>query len=467
MHLGLEPYIPYLEYSALAVSFLLTLFWRPIVGIFVLLPMIPLQTFRYRLNDLPLGSSVMGVMLLAVFIGLLLKGKPILPKTPWTKLLCVYGIFTFGSLCLGSIYLGRPFPWPGDPRFEVWQGYMIMPALLLLVAAVEPSRRQIKAIVIVMCLSTLALDYSFWNNMSGRDYSSYTNDLRGVESSIGYAGTNGLAAFGAQVTALLLALAAFERKMWMKSSYYGLALFSVVCTVYSLSRGGYAALLVGVLFLAVVKQRKLLVILLLFLFTWTAVLPQAAQERVLMSYDTQSGSLDHSAETRLTLWQDTLEVISTSPILGTGFNTYAYMHRQKRADGGEGYYEDTHNIYLKVLAESGAAGLLIFGWFVVTTFLTGFRLFRTGNEPLFRALGLGLAAWLICSLTANCFGDRWSYLQVNGYMWVLGGLVAQAFRLQNDQVVKPADAPLIDDHAQELSESTPIAAQAGEGNYVY
>ncbi len=429
MHFGLDPYVPYIEYSALLVALLLTVFWRPILGIYVVIPLIPLQTLRYRLNDLPFGSSVLGIVLVAVVLGLMVKRKPILPATSWTFLLAGYCGFTFLSLCLGSAYLERPFPWPGDPRFGVWQDYMIMPALLLLVAAITPSKTQMKAMVFIMCLSTLALDYSFWNNVSTRDYSSYSNQLRSVESSMGYAGTNGLAAFGAQVTALLLALAGFERSVWLKVSYYTLACFSVVCTVYSLSRGGYAALAVGVSFLAVAKNRKLILVMVLFLLTWTIVLPQAVQERIEMSYDPQSGSLDHSAEARITMWEDSLELITSNPLLGTGFDTYAYMHRQKRADGGVGYYEDTHNIFLKVLVESGVVGLLLFLWVTANIFLAGFRLYLRGENPFYRALGLGLAAWVVCSLTANCFGDRWTLLQVNGYMWIMAGMACTAWRV--------------------------------------
>jgi putative inorganic carbon (HCO3(-)) transporter len=154
--------------------------------------------------------------------------------------------------------------------------------------------------------------------------------------------------------------------------------------------------------------------------------PPAVQQRVLMSYDTQTRSVDNSAATRLVLWQDAVEVFRTSPLLGTGFNTYAYMHREKRADGGEGYYEDTHNFYLKVLVETGVAGLLIFLWLLAKMFGIGYSLFRQSKDPFLASLGLGLAAWLICAATANFFGDRWTYFQVNGYMWVLGGLVARA-----------------------------------------
>lgn len=434
MHFGLEGIVGLALYLAFICASLLSVFWRPVVGIFYLLPLIPLQTIRYRMNEYPLGGSVVGIILVAVALGVLRKGGPLFPKTPWTKLLLVYVPFTFLSLCFGSFYLGKPLPLPGDPRFGVWQDYMTLPALLLMVAAVRPTATQIKAMILIMCLSTFVLDKGFWGMVSGRDFSVYNEDLR-EGGNMGYAGTNGLAAYEAQFATFAIALASFERRFWLRAAYYLLGIFSAICLMYSLSRGGYAALLVGWLFLGIVKERKLLVVLIIFVLTWTNLVPPAVQQRVMMSYDTQSGRLDHSAETRLDLWEDAIEVFQSSPIVGTGFNTYAYMHRNKGAYGGTAYYEDTHNIYLKVLLETGLLGILLFVWLLAKTFLTGFRLFWRAKNPFYASLGLGLSVWLICAATASAFGDRWTFFQVSGYMWILAGLVSQALVLEEISTV--------------------------------
>ena len=433
MHLGLEGVVPYVEFLAYVAAFVLSVCWRPIAGIFFLLPLLPLQTIRYRLNALPLGGSVVGIVLLGVVLGLWRLGQPIFPRNPWTKVLVTYIIFTFGSLWFGSLYLGFPLPFPGDPRFEVWQDYIEMPFLLLLTAACAPSRSQMRAIILLMCITILAVNYSSWSVVSGRDFSTYSDDLRDG-GSMGYAGPNGLAAFEAQAIAFLAALAAFERRSLLRLAYYGIAAFSVVCLMYSLSRGGYVALLAGCLFLGLAKQRILLVFLVALLLTWTNLVPMAVQQRVSMTYDEQTGSLDNSAETRLSLWENAMQVFDGNVVFGTGFNTYAYMHLNKRTDGGEGYYEDTHNFFIKVLVETGIAGLLIFIWLLGRTALSGYRLFRTARDPFFASLGLGLVGWLVSAIAANLFGDRWTFLQVNSYMWILAGLISHALVLEEDQL---------------------------------
>lgn len=409
-------------YLGAIVAVLASIFWRPIVGIFYLAPLIPLQTARYRLNDFPLGASVIGIVLLAVALGIMRRKQPVFPKTPWTTLLGIYAVFTFVSLILGSLYLGAPFPLPGNERFANWMEYMMMPGLLLLVAAAAPSRLQMKGIIIMMCLAVLALDRNFLSTVAGRDFSAFSYDLRDA-GSMGYAGINGMAAFEAQFVTLLLALAAFEKSFWLKLAYYALAGLSAVCLMYSLSRGGYVAVLAGWLFLGLVKKRWMLVALIVFIFTWTTLVPNAVRERVTMTYDAQGGGLDHSAETRITLWEDAMQVFDANVIVGSGFNTYAFMHRV-------GNYQDTHNFFLKVLVETGIFGLILFLWLLGKTFKVGLDFSKHAKDPFYASLGLGLAAWIVAAFTANLFGDRWSFLQVCGYMWVIAGMVAHARTLE-------------------------------------
>jgi putative inorganic carbon (HCO3(-)) transporter len=419
IHFGLSGFVPYVLYAAGIVAFLLSIFWRPIVGIYFLVPLIPLQTARYHLIGLPLGQSLVDIILFGVVLGLLIKGEQILPKTPWNVLLCVYAIYTFISLCLGSFYLGASLPFsPTDPRLADWKNYMMMPLILLLVTATVKDVRQMKILVLLMCAAVLMLDRSFWDTVSGRDFSSFTDDLRD-EGGMGYAGVNGLAAFEAAFTVLLLALSAFEPKRLLKYGYLALAGFSLMCLMYSLSRGGYLALLLGCLFLGIVKQRKLLIVLAVFAFTWTSLVPVAVQQRVMMTYDTNTGTLEHSAATRVNLWEEAMHVFDSNPLVGVGFYTYAYSQHLNN-------YKDSHNIYVKVLVETGVVGLMMFLWLLARTFRAGFGLFRSSPDQFLASLGLGLAVWVVSAAVANFFGDRGTYLQVNGYMWVLGGLVARA-----------------------------------------
>ena len=421
MFFGLSPI---LLYCGGILAFLLSVFWNPLVGICYLVPLIPLQTVRYWMIQYPLGQSVVDISLLGIIIGLVRKRQAVFPNTPWRRMLCVYGLFTYASLCVGSFYLGSPLPFsPADPRFLDWKDYMTMPLILFLVTASVRDKRQIKFLVILMCLSVLMMDRSNFSTVAGRDFSQFSNDLRD-EGSMGYAGVNGLAAFEAQCTIFLLALAAFEKKRLVWLGYIALAAFTGLCLMYSLSRAGYLALAGGLLFLAVAKQRKLLVFLIVFCLIGIPLLPNAVRTRVLMTYDESGGELDHSSETRVNLWEEAMQAFEANPAFGTGFDTYAYGQHETS-------YKDTHNFFVKVLAETGIAGLAIFLWLLWRTYVTGYRLSRKARDPFLASLGLGLACWVVCAAVANFFGDRWHFLQVNGYMWVIAGLVARGWMIED------------------------------------
>jgi len=412
---GLERYLGLALYCSGIAALLLSLFWRPLVGLYYLIPLIPLQTTRYRMMEFPLGASLVNIILFGVALGLLRRREWIMPRTPWTVLIGLYALYTFGSIFLDPDNL--------VPRLTDWWNYMLMPLLFFLVTATVKDVRHMKFIVLLMCLAVFVMDKSFWDAVKDRDFSTFSRDLQ-EGGSMGYAGVQGLAAFNAQWAWFLVALAGAQQKRLMKLACLGLALFAANCVMYSFSRGGYVALLAGWVFVGIVKYRKLLVILTLFAISWASLVPNAVRDRVLTTYDPNDGSLDHAAAVRVELWNDAIDLIQSNPVLGTGYHTYAFMKRLYN-------YEDTHNIYLKVLVETGLIGLAFLLWLLAKTFRIGYRLFRSAQDPFFSTLGLGLAAWVVCTAVANLFGDRWTYFQISGYFWVLAGFLARAMVIES------------------------------------
>ncbi len=419
-HFGLGNYSTLVMYTGGIVAILLSLFWRPIIGLYYLVPILPLQTIRYRMIDLPLGASMVSLVMLAVVLGLLFRGSFVTVRTPWKALLIVYCSYLTVSLFMGSFYLGKSSPiYFDDSRIADFKDYLLMPILLLCVVGAVKSTTEMKVLVALMCLGCFAVDRGVWGTFSNRDYSSYSDSMR--ESGVmGQAGSNGLGAFTAQAAVLGLALASAERRLLLRFAYWGLAVFSALCLMYTFSRGGYLAFVAGLIYVGIRKQRMLLAGLVAFGLIWASLVPEAVRERINL---TSNGELDHSSETRVDLWEDAISVAGSNLLFGTGVNTYAYMGRL-------GDYRDTHNIYVKVLVETGIVGLALFIWLLFRTFRIGSHLVRITSDPFFASLGMALSAWLVCSAAANLFGDRWTYLQVNSYLWVLGGLVACALAFE-------------------------------------
>ncbi len=405
---GLAPLALYI--SAIIVL-LLSVFWRPQIGLYFLIPLLPLQTTRYKILDYPLGNKLVFIILLGVILGLLLRGRSLLPPAlPLKKLLILFMLFHFVSLWYGAFYLGGPLPLSfDDPRFETWINYMVMPGLYFVVVCAIRDVKQMKILIMLMCLSLLVVDRGFYSTQRGRDLSQYSDRLRDA-GPLGYAGTNGLGAFEAAVSTFLLGLYAFEKKKWIKLAILGLLAGNMYCLLFSFSRGGYIGFLAGLVFLGTFKERKLLIVVLALVIGYGALLPTAVRERIAMTYDEDSGSVDSSSEGRLDLWRDAAQLFLENPVIGTGFDTYAYLHRV-------GGFQDTHNIYLKVLVETGLIGLALFLALLVGIYRLGFRLFRSAQDPFLASVGLGFAAMVVVTFMTNLFGDRWTYLQVSGYLW--------------------------------------------------
>src|SRR5262249_2587928 len=135
-----------------------------------------------------------------------------------------------------------------------------------------------------------------------------------------------------------------------------------------------------------------------------------------------------SAQERIELWEDAMTLFKRNPITGTGFQTYRSMQRLG--------YADTHNYYVKVLAETGGVGCFLFLVLVWKLIRSGTRLFsRTEDHcsgallfvstefPFWRGIALGFVVMMASAAVLNLFGDRGTYQQADGYLWVMLGCV--------------------------------------------
>src|SRR4030095_5676127 len=259
LHFGLEGYGAIVIYGAWITAFLLSVFWRPHVGLYFLVLLLPLQTWRYRLHEFALGAQFVDVLLLGIILGLLLQEGRVFTKTPLNNLLLVFALFHYVSLWHGTLVIGGDLPlWLDSPRWSEWKNYMIMPLLCLVTVTVIKDVKQMKLLVLVMCVSVLLVNRSLYTLLSGRDLSHFDYGLREA-GPLGYAGENGLGAFEAGFLVFLSALYLFEKRWLVKLGMFVVIVSSLYCLLFSFSRGGYVGFLVGILFLGAVKARKLLV----------------------------------------------------------------------------------------------------------------------------------------------------------------------------------------------------------------
>ncbi len=149
--------------------------------------------------------------------------------------------------------------------------------------------------------------------------------------------------------------------------------------------------------------------------------------------ESSSGRLDESAQERVKLWEAAETSILSSPILGSGYATYQFKSHVDNL-------KDTHNWYVKVLVETGIVGMIIVIFMLQQILSLSYRLFKKAEDPLYRGLGLGLFLAMFAALIGNCFGDRWTYLEITGLLWVLVGTAIRATHLAESEPVTEVDA---------------------------
>jgi len=440
---GLGTYIPLALYLAVLASSLRALFGKSDLALYILLFLIPLQTTRYRLEGFFLGSEIIDILWLSIFVGLMLRqGTSAFPKSPIYPYLIALSLLTYFSLWMGSFYLGTDLPIRlSDTRFSDWKNYMVMPMIAIVVAGAVRTKVEMTRVLMVVLASTAVVNWSFFRSTNGRDFSHFSYDLRDA-GVIGYAGVNGFAAFIALIVVFFATLLFCYKPKVFRLTLLVLLGFSVYCLLFAFSRGAYFATLAGLSFVAVFCQKKLLIGIAALVICWQLVLPQAVQERINMTYGGSDNTLEPSAADRVTLWEDAMNLYKTNPVLGTGYDTYQFMHRVAE-------YGDTHNYYVKVMVETGTVGLITLVTLLLRMAFLGLQLYFKADDSFLKGIGLGFCGLMVCALVANCFGDRWTYLQVDGFIWVLLGCVMRGSELaKRPETTREADGIAEDEVAR-------------------
>jgi len=441
--LGAEHFVPFYMYIGFWVMCVVSLTKRPLWGLYYMIPFLPFRTMRVRMFAFPLGANMMSILVIAVIAGALIHGKH-LPKSKLYIIWLIYGVYIYFSMWLAFGLGNTPAPlWLSDRNFEVWKDYMVVPMIFVAASMLVEDRKTIRTIIILTAITVLAIDWVSLHSLAAGASQSFDEGKRSRGPLA--AGPNGTAAFLAQSAMFYWGLLQFVKSWKYKLIGYGLVAYSVAAAMFTFSRGGYAALLVSILVLGIVKDRKLLLMLGVFLLTWQLVVPNAVRERVTMTQDA-NGQLEASAQERVDLWSESWDSFVHSPIAGNGFASFQYGHHVVEN------LKDTHNFYVKVMVETGILGLILIFALLQQMLALGYRLFKRATDPLYRGLGLGLLLAICSCMVANCFGDRWTYLEISGPLWVLLAIGVRATHLTELAQAKEVTAPKAD---------VPVALYAG------
>jgi len=444
--LGLGQYLPYVIYGIFFLIALVALFYRNEIGILFIaffLPIYALLNKTIKL-ELPLAKDIIDILIIAMLVGWLLQRKKSeeqqLSHSPLLLPIFLFMAYSLFSFIQGTSTLGSDlFSEVSEQRLADWKNYMIMPLLYLIAYYNLRDRKWQYALFILLSISFLVMDFKFRETFRWFQQAHFTNDMR-IPGTLGFLGPNEWGSFHTIYNLFLIGLFMIDKHVWRRIAYLILIAGGTYCLLYSYSRGAYVGFFVGLVFIGLVRSRKLLIPLVVFLLVWKLILPLSVVERIEGTIVDQSdlvqseradlmsvGGSELDTAKRAEIWTMALDYFSQNPIFGNGFRTFGIL---------TGW--DTHNVYLKALAEQGLIGFVLYLWLYVLALRSGWRLYRDGNEELLKAFGFAFLCAVVGSMVVNFFGDRWTYLQIGGLYWIFWALVDQ----ENSILKAKATAPL-------------------------
>jgi putative inorganic carbon (HCO3(-)) transporter len=416
---GIGHYIPMVAYLGFWIMCLVSLGGRPLYGFYYMVLFLPYRTLRDHFLDYPLGANLLTILILAVIIGAIIHGKR-LPKSKLYTIWLIFGIYLYFSMWLGVALSNAPAPlWLSDINFVTWKDYMLIPLVFVAAGLVIEDRKAVRTVVLIIAIMLAFIDRSSLLESMSRTWTSFDEDKRSG-GPLGF-GSNQTAAFLVQFAMFFWGFAQFAKRRKAKLASYLLVAVTILTAMYTFSRAGYLAILCGVLVLGLLKDRKLLLVLAVFLAVWQSVVPAAVRERVNMTQNS-NGQLEASAQERVDLWENAERSFLQSPLVGSGYATFQLGEHVANL-------KDTHNWYVKVLIETGIIGFIFALILLQQMLAVSYRLFRRASDPLYRGLGLGLVLAVCACIVANCFGDRWTYVEITAPLWVLVSAAIRAEEL--------------------------------------
>ena len=241
--------------------------------------------------------------------------------------------------------------------------------------------------------------------------------------------SNGVAALLVLVlpVGLNMALHGADRKARMIGTTAVLVL--VLAIVSTQSRGGFlgASAAIAVFFLWS-RRKKSLVALLATVVTVAVLFAPESYFQRLSTLKAEDEEIDHSAGSRLVLWQAGMMIFYDYPVTGVGFMAFpqAKMLYRDSVKGDENLIKYTfndakvaHNTYVQVLSEGGVLLAIPYFLLIAGTFTGNWRVRRSRGpgEPdplltLLNGIEAGIAGFCVCIIFINAVTTIFLPLQI-------------------------------------------------------
>ncbi len=222
--------------------------------------------------------------------------------------------------------------------------------------------------------------------------------------------------------ALMIAPQIVSKTPVISRRWLTMAIFAAVALALYLtsSRASLLALAAGLLFIALIRYRRMLPMLLIGLCAFV-LLPQTQGylDRLLQAFQ----GADLATQMRIGEWTDSLTLIGRYPWVGVGFTGTPEID----------IYTDVANMYLIMANQIGLTGVAIFLATMSAVFIYGHRAWQLAkDQPIFTAIHIGFHAALLTALVnavADLYFFRLDFQASITWFWLVVALCLACSRL--------------------------------------
>jgi O-antigen ligase len=321
---------------------------------------------------------------------------------------------------------------------------MILPVLYFI--GVNNIKREKTVLWLLGCVSITLIGcaFNFHSTFRWMRTNVYSHDIR-ISGPFTNLGPNEMGVFFAMFTFLLLGISYFTDNRKLRYLLLFVCAINMYPILYSYSRATYLSVLIGLLALGLIKDRRILLVLAALVFLYSAVLPNSVVQRIDMTFVDKEDVSDNMQDMRVMdiggvtvdtvgrkhLWETATDYFQSSPLLGIGFDTFRHK---------EGYI--THSMYYRILAEQGIVGIVIHMIFYLMVIGQSYRLYRNSPTNLGKGVGLGFLLATLVHLMGNVSGDQALYYNIMALFWLFLGIVSRmnVVELQRDEPLAVREA---------------------------
>jgi len=195
-----------------------------------------------------------------------------------------------------------------------------------------------------------------------------------------------------------------KEKRWLQLS----SLIILTAIVFSYGRGVWLGLIGGLVFMAILRSKKLLLFVVTGIIVgsmFLAFLPSSRFTRRVMG----TFKSKRSVGDRIYFLVGSMRIIRDYPITGLGWEGFRIIYPRYKPAEGRQLACHAHNNFLDVAVDSGLLGLGIFLWLLITIYKVGFHIFKEFEDGYFKGISWGFlgsfTAFLIAGLSQYNFGD--------------------------------------------------------------